>query len=136
MLLSLEKRRQQNLFAFTLIEQCTFIHPAVNVPFHKKILWPFSAFIEWSKKYPNCGKPKQSPINLEEKQVLDLSRKITLIGYGDNVTLIAENTGHVCKCRFKCFTIVQLYNAKNVYVLPLKSTFSKIVHTKQKTSSP
>lgn len=73
----------------------------------------FFFFPDWVQKYPQCGAPNQSPINLLSydsrsefvvfvengtkpylKANIDLSRKISLVNYENPLRLIVENTGH------------------------------------------
>lgn len=56
--------------------------------------WGYDDQDGWANKYPNCGKPRQSPINLQQNLLRDLSRKVTLINYRASVSLIVENTGY------------------------------------------
>ena len=73
----------------------------------------FFFFSDWVQKYPQCGAPNQSPINLLSydsrsefvvfvengtkpylKANIDLSRKISLVNYENPLRMIVENTGH------------------------------------------
>ena len=55
---------------------------------------PSFFFSDWSQKYPKCGAPNQSPINLLSDDLRDLTRKIRLVNYEQPLGLIVENTGH------------------------------------------
>ena len=56
----------------------------------------FKLFIppEWPSKFPKCGLPQQSPINLTPKELRDLTKKVYLANYEKPIGLIVENTGH------------------------------------------
>jgi len=56
--------------------------------------WDYIRQDEWPSKFPNCGLPQQSPINLTPKELRDLTKKVYLANYEKPIGLIVENTGH------------------------------------------